>query len=167
MKIGLGLYKRFLTQDNLRFARQVGATHIVAHLTDYFADARLPQTTTQSAAWGSAGTQLWTEEDLRDLRKLIEGEGLELAALENFDPAFWYDVLLNGPRKREQLDNLKELVRRVGSAGIPVIGYYFSVAGVWGHVVGPWARGGAESVAFRGPGPVEETPIPNGQVWNM
>lgn len=31
MKLGLGLYRHMLTEDNLRFARQAGATHIVAH----------------------------------------------------------------------------------------------------------------------------------------
>lgn len=167
MKVGLGLYRNYLTRENFRFARQAGATHIVAHLTDYFADARLPEAGTQEAAWGAARTQLWSEEELRALRRSVEQEGLVLAAIENFDPGFWYDVLLDGPTKKEQLANLKELIRRVGSAGIPVIGYYFSLAGVWGHQVGPWARGAAESVAFRGPDPIPETPIPNGQVWNM
>ncbi len=37
MKIGLGLYRHMLTDDNFRFARQAGATAIVAHLTNYFA----------------------------------------------------------------------------------------------------------------------------------
>ncbi len=41
------------------------------------------------------------------------------------------------------------LISRVGSVGVPVIGYNFSLANVWGHVGGPWARGGALSVAFR------------------
>ena len=36
MKLGLGLYRHMLTVENLRFARQAGATHIVAHLVDYF-----------------------------------------------------------------------------------------------------------------------------------
>ena len=43
-------------------------------------------------------------------------EGLTLAAIENFDPAHWHDVLLGGPRKKEQLENLKTIVRRVGQA---------------------------------------------------
>jgi mannonate dehydratase len=47
------------------------------------------------------------------------------------------------------------------------MGYNFSIAGVWGHVVGPFARGGAESVGFLGPEGPEETPIPKGMVWNM
>ena len=36
MKLGLGLYKHMLTPDNFRFAKQAGASHIVAHLVDYF-----------------------------------------------------------------------------------------------------------------------------------
>ena len=30
MKLGLGLYPHILTDENFRFARQAGATHIVA-----------------------------------------------------------------------------------------------------------------------------------------
>jgi mannonate dehydratase len=55
----------------------------------------------------------------------------------------------------------------MGKVGIPIMGYNFSIAGVWGHVVGPFARGGAESVSFQGPDGPPETPIPRGQVWNM
>jgi mannonate dehydratase len=104
---------------------------------------------------------------LRDLRAAINVEGLELAAIENFDPAHWYDVLLDGPRKRQQLENLKTTIRNVGKAGIPCIGYYFSLAGVWGWTKGPFARGEAESVGFSKEDIPEETPIPHGQIWNM
>jgi mannonate dehydratase len=55
----------------------------------------------------------------------------------------------------------------MGKVGIPVMGYNFSIAGVWGHVNGPYARGGAISVGFLGPDGPKETPIPNGQIWNM
>ena len=170
MQLGLGLYRHMLTRDNFRFARQAGATHIVAHLVDYFNTApRIPDARDSAQGWGVAGNRdrLWTEEELRDLRAAINAEGLELAAIENFDPAHWYDILLDGPRKQEQLENIKTLIRRVGKAGIPIIGYNFSIAGVWGHVTGPFARGGAESVGFSAAEGPQETPIPNGQVWNM
>ena len=36
MKIGLGLYRSLLTPGILRFARQVGVTHIVAHVPGGF-----------------------------------------------------------------------------------------------------------------------------------
>jgi mannonate dehydratase len=59
------------------------------------------------------------------------------------------------------------MIRRLGKAGISVMGYNFSIAGVWGHVTGEFARGGAQSVAFLGPEGPKETPIPNGHIWNM
>ena len=167
MHIGLGLYRHMLNRENYRFAKQVGATHIVAHLTDYFSlDPTLPATT--EAGWGEAGKyhELWTEECLLRLKEEINAAGLELAAIENFDPASWYDVLLAGPKRDEQLEHLKEIIRNMGAVGIPVMGYNFSIAGVWGWARGPYARGNAESVGFIEK-QVRETPIPNGMVWNM
>lgn len=170
MKLGLGLYRHMLTPDNFRFAKQAGATHVVAHWVDYFHEGpRIPAAQSQGSGWGLSQNQdrLWSVEELTALREAVEAEGLILAAIENFDPSHWHDVLLDGPRKTEQLEGLKTIVRNVGAAGIPVIGYNFSVAGVWGHIVGPFARGGAESVGFSAATGPRQTPIPNGQVWNM
>ena len=160
-----------LTPENFRFARQIGCTHIVAHLVDYFAGGQL-HGTDESTTWGVTQNQgkLWSEQELIDLKRSINRAGLELEAIENFDPSHWYDVLLDGPNKQQQLDDLKTIIERMGKAGIPVMGYNFSLAGVWGHVVGLWGRGEAESVAFREPGSSEgptDTPIPKGQIWNM
>lgn len=170
MKVGLGLYRHMLHQDNYRFARQAGATHIVAHLVNYFAGSpRLPAAAGSGSGWGestNAGV-LWTVDELATLRRDIEAEGLKLAAIENLDPSHWHDILLDGPRKAEQLEDIKTIVRRMGEAGIPVLGYNFSIAGVWGHVTGPLARGGAESVGFSAIDSPAQTPIPNGHVWNM
>lgn len=170
MKLGLGLYRKMLTPDNFRFARQAGATHIVAHWVDYFSEGpRLPAAESKGYGWGVTQNQgrLWTVDELTGLRTAVEAEGLTLAAIENLDPSHWHDVLLDGPKRDQQLEDLKTIVRNMGTAGIPVLGYNFSIASVWGHVVGPFGRGGAESVGFsRATGP-KETPIPNGQVWNM
>jgi mannonate dehydratase len=107
---------------------------------------------------------IWTYDGLRDLKALVNSEGLELEALENFAPAQWYDVLLDGPRRAQQMERLKQLIRDLGRVGIPIMGYYFSVAGVWGQAPGPNARGNAMSVGFDDPA---QPPIPAGMVWNM
>jgi mannonate dehydratase len=169
MKLGLGLYRQMLTPENFRFARQAGATHIVAHLVDYFNSADSLSTASAGDAWGITLNQdrLWTYEELRDLRQSIEAEGLQLAAIENFDPAHWYDVLLDGPRKQEQLENLKTMIRRMGQAGVPCMGYNFSLAGVWGRTSTSGARGEAPAVGYVEVEAPAQTPIPNGQIWNM
>ncbi len=168
MKLGIGFYRHMLTDENFRFARQCGCTHVVAHLVDYFSSGQL-HGTDETRTWGITQNEgkLWSEEELRELKRALNRHGLELEAIENFDPAFWYDVLLDGPKKSRQLEDLKTLIRRLGKVGIPTMGYNFSIAGVWGHVTGNWARGGAASVAFLGNDGPRETPIPCGQVWNM
>lgn len=170
MKLGFGLYRHMLTPSYFAFARQIGATHVIVHLVDYFkgssANSRGDQPIGELAGWGYAGdpNQLWTLEEIREIKKQIEDAGLIWEAIENFDPAHWSDVLLDGPRKKEQLEGLKTIIRRVGEAGIPIIGYNFSIAGVAGRVTGPFARGGAISVGMNG---ALDVPMPNGMVWNM
>lgn len=171
MKLGFGFYRHMLTPDHFAFARQTGATHAVVHLVDYFnkggaANPRQDQPVGALAGWGYAGApdQLWTAEEMRTIKQHLEEAGLQWEAIENFDPAHWSDVLLDGPRKKQQLEGLKTIIRRVGEVGIPVIGYNFSIAGVAGRVTGPFARGGALSVGMDGP---VDAPVPNGMVWNM
>ena len=172
MKLGFGLYHHMLTPTYFAFAKQLGATHVVVHLVDYFkgggaVNPRNDQPVgDELGGWGYAGDpeQLWPVEELRRIKRQIEDAGLTWEAIENFDPAHWSDVLLDGPRKKHQLEGLKTMIRRVGEAGIPVIGYNFSIAGVAGRVTGPFARGGAISVGMEGP---QNTPLPLGMVWNM
>ena len=168
MKLGLGLYRAMLTPDNFRFAKQIGATHIVAHYTDYFSNSADLSTGSGTDAWGTSLNQdnLWSVEELTALRKTVQAEGLELAALENFDPSHWYDILLDGPRKAVQMEGIKTIIRNLGKAGIPIMGYYFSLAGPWGRTEGAAARGQAVSVGFH-QDQLVDTPIPNGMAWNM
>lgn len=170
MKLGLGLYRHMLTRENFLFARQAGATHIVAHLVDYFRGgahgASDDQPTGTDYGWGLAGdgAKLWTQEELVELRHQVEAAGLTLEAIENFDPAHWHDILLDGPKRAQQIENVKTIIRRMGRAGIPIMGYNFSIAGVAGRTKGNYARGEAPSVGMEGP---YDLPMTNGMVWNM
>lgn len=168
MQLGLGLYRHMLAPEYVRFAKQAGATHIVAHMPGEFAGDGDSVITADRANTGfgiaASDDPIWTLEGLRGLKAMIEAEGMQLHALENFAPQHWYDVLLDGPKRRQQIDHLKQIVRTMGQVGIPIMGYNFSIAGVWGRVEGPYARGGAVSVGYENP---EQPPIPHGMVWNM
>lgn len=171
MKLGFGLYRHMLNEAHYKFAKQCGATHLVIHLVDYFAHEKnskqnANQPIGENEGWGKAGSlnEIWRVEELVSVKNEINSYGLELEAIENFDPAQWYDILLDGPKKKEQIENLKQLIRNVGKAGIPVFGYNFSLAGVAARIQGEFARGGAVSVGMDGG---NDKPIPNGMVWNM
>jgi mannonate dehydratase len=160
-----------LNDAHYAFAVQAGCTHVIAHLVDYFKHGEAnplhnQPTGDKDKPWGLAGdpNRLWTAEELIRLRRQVEAAGLKLEAIENLDPAHWHDILLDGPKRALHIQNVKSIVRALGEAGIPTLGYNFSIAGVSGRISGRFARGGAESVGVDGP---VDTPIPNGTVWNM
>jgi mannonate dehydratase len=160
-----------LNREHYRFAKQCGATHVVVHLTDYFRGSGAGasadnQPVGDNMGWGLSvpDEPVWQLDWLQNLKAEINAEGLQLEAIENFEPADWHDVLLDGPDKYVQIEKLKTIIKNVGAAGIPVFGYNFSLAGVGSRISGPYARGGAESVGMDG---VDQTPIPKGMVWNM
>ena len=171
MKVGLTLSGNMVSEDGARFAAQIGATDIVVHLTDYQRGADmtpyLEQGRVGPIGGDCTGVPLWSYEQMADLVAMLARHGLRIAALENFSPNFWSDVLLDGPLKRQQIEGLKRLVRDAGKAGIPVIGYNFSIAGVWGWLRRPTARGGAITTVFDMAAIDPDEPIPDGMIWNM
>lgn len=169
MKIGLGLYRDSLTPDNFQFAVQAGATHVVAHMTNYF-QGRDPSISSGDdlMGWGDCSDdKLWTYDEMAALVASVRKSGLELAAIENFSPRFWSDILLGGPDRTAQIEGMKRLIRDAGRAGVPCFGYNFSIAGVWGWRRGPLARGNAHSVGFDATTIDPDLPLPDGTVWNM
>jgi mannonate dehydratase len=161
-----------LTAEHYDFARQAGCTHVIIHLVDYFRlGASNPRNNQpigeRYAHWGIAADagSLWTVDEMRAVKSEIESAGLCLAGIENLDPGHWHDVLLDGPRRGEQIENVKTIVRRMGEVGIPVLGYNFSIAGVCGRTTGPFGRGHAITVGMDGP--ADDVPVSVGTVWNM
>ncbi len=134
MKLGLGLYPHIWDDTHLTMASQLGCQSVVAWMP-------LP-----------AGDGIWHAEDLARVRADVNRHGLELAAVENLPPAQWDHVLLGEEGRDRQIRNLQQTVRNLGAVGIPVLGYYFSIVGVWGHwrdahQKGP-GRGGAGVRSF-------------------
>lgn len=170
MHLGFGLYRHQLNSEHYQFARQCGATHVVVHLVDYFNQLHnasdQPTSGGRGGGWGHAGdpSRLWNKMELLSIKRDLENHGLQWYAVENLDPAHWHDVLLDGPKKKTQIESVKSMIRTLGEVGIPVLGYNFSLAGVYGRTYGNWARGGARAVGLQG---IDRDPMPDGMVWNM
>lgn len=170
MRVGLTLSGRMLSEDGARFASQLGVSDVVVHLTDYARNA-------DNAVYLAGGVgpingecigvPLWSYEEMRDLVAMLGRYGLRVAAMENLSPNFWSDILLDGPNKHAQMDGLKRLVHDAGRAGIPVLGYNFSIAGVWGWRRKRVARGGAMTAVFAADEIDAQSPMPDGMLWNM
>jgi len=170
MKLGLGLYKSVLNKNNFQFAKQAGATHLVVQLVDYIKGGDNPSLTRNHLdGWGITSNQdkLWQYDDLLSLKKEIQAAGLTWEAIENIDPSHWYDILLDGPNKLKQIENLKQTLKIIGRVGIPIVGYNFSIAGVWGWTAKYTGRGNAKSIEFDQSLVDITEPVPKGMVWNM
>lgn len=171
MHLGFGFYRHMLNDEYFRFAVQCGATHAVVHLCDYGLDESGGRADNQPIGeengWGFAShSQPWSVEEIVAIKAQLNEHGLQFYAIENFDPAQWHDILLDGPKRQEQMEIVKQQIRNVGEAGIPVFGYNFSLAGVAGRR-NMQTRGGAIAVGLDGSDAVLTKPIPKGMVWNM
>jgi mannonate dehydratase len=171
MRVGLTLSGERLSEDGARFASQLGVGDIVIHLNNYGSGldnaGYLAGREVGPANGQVIDDTLWSYEEMRGAVDMLAAHGLRVAALENFSPKFWSDILLDGPEKRAQMEGLKRLVRDAGRAGIPVIGYNFSLAGVWGWRRTPSGRGGAVTVEFDMAAFDHAAPIADGMIWNM
>lgn len=155
MKMGLGFYPSTYSEDALSFAKQIGVSHIMIHIPSA---EMLP----------SAREGYWSAEDLQALVRQVEGHGLKLEAIENFEPRHWAHILTAGPKREEQMDNVKRTIENLGKAGIPIMGYNFSLAAVAGRKMLPYARGGAISPVYDKDADENfDKPLPNGFVWGQ
>lgn len=168
MKLGLGLYRHMLTDDYFAFARQAGCTHLIVHLADYYSN-QIVTATNDKVNYGKskAMEEIWTAEAMIALQEKANKHGLTIYGIENFSPADWYDVLLDGPKRKIQMEHLKEIIRNTGKAGIHAFGYNFSLAGVWGHRKEQSGRGGAYGTCFDAAKINVDAAIPKGEIWNM
>ena len=114
-----------------------------------------------------AGGQMWSYGEIEAIQRMAEEEGLEIEALENLDPSFLCDIMLDGPGKQQQAEALKGLMRTMGRLNIPLLGYDFSLAGVWGRTDGPFARGQAIVPAYIQDKLPEQLPLERGTLNNL
>ncbi|MFI3116227.1 MAG: mannonate dehydratase [Clostridia bacterium] len=136
MKVGIGVRLGNRTDKNyLQFASQVGAPYAIISWPD---KEIIP----------SAFEKPWPVEELQNLKKFYAENGMKIEGFENIMPEYYYKVLLDMPGKQEQMDYIKTCISNMGKAGIPVMGYNFTLSGVIARASGNWARGGAETVRF-------------------
>ena len=141
-----------LTQPNLAYAAQLGVTHVV------FSD--------EAGLWLDKAEGFWHEDELRGVRETVEAAGLHIAAIENFPADHWDQILLGRePGRSRQIENLRRTIVNMGRAGIPCMGYCFSLTGAFGRSV-TVARGGARSEGWREADGHHLLPLPEGYVWN-
>lgn len=154
MKVGMGIRGALRTDESyLQFLRQIGVSHCIVFMPD-------------DEIFSSAKYDGWSVDDLLAIKKLYASHALTVEGFENFDPKIWYKILLDEPGKEKQMEYIKTCIRNMGRAGIPIMGYNFSIGCVTGHVGGPFARGGARTVRYIDANVDHHDALPLGWAWN-
>ena len=134
MRCGLGQFHK-PSPEFLKFAKEYGATDILLnqnsdkdnHLLDH--------------------NDRWELKDLVSLRRTVESYGMKLSALENVPTKFYDHIMLGGPKRDEQIENMIYTIRNIARAGIPIFGYNWMPSQVW-RTEPKYIRGNAEATAF-------------------
>ena len=123
MRVAMGMLS--VTEEELRFAAQIGVTDLVTRPTF------MPNESSYSY------------ESLVRLRSRVEGAGLRVAAIHDVPPT-WNDKIRLGLSGRErQIDAYCRTIENMGRAGIPILGYSFHAHKVWRTSRHARGRGGA------------------------
>lgn len=149
MKLGLALKPYLWTEERLKLARQLGCESIIAWVPLVEGDG------------------VWHKDDLSRLREDVNRNGMELAGLENFNPAHWDHIVLDEEGKERQMDNICQTIQNAGEVGIECFGYSFSCGGVQGYYTeknNADGRGGSSIKRFD-IDRVDHSPQPNQNFW--
>lgn len=112
MRIAVGQFNE-LNDEKLRFAAQIGVKGVQLNTP------KLP------------GASRWEERDLRALVEQCHEHGLTLEAIENVPIHFYHLAMLGLPGRDEQIENYQAILRHMGRAGIPILGFHFMPNSVW------------------------------------
>ena len=130
MRAGFGQFNT-ASSEYLRFAAQYGVKDIL--LNNPILQEEKPG--------------LWSKKELVKLKLSIESYNLQLSAIENVPTHFYDHIMLNGPKKNMQIENMIQNIENMADVGIPNFGYNWMPSHVWRtnprHI-----RGGAIATAF-------------------
>ncbi|ELZ19863.1 mannonate dehydratase [Halosimplex carlsbadense 2-9-1] len=147
----VGVRTRNLSEKRLRYLRQLGATDVfVDHADteeepDEFNDREAAETETIAVGPG----QIPSVAELEAARERVEDAGLRLAGIQSLPYSLYGDIMFDREGADEALDSITTLVRNLGEADIPILGYQWNPRGVVPMRTEPVElRGGATGTAF-------------------
>ncbi|RDZ62624.1 mannonate dehydratase [Haloferax sp. Atlit-12N] len=147
--IRVGVRTRTLSDHRLKYIRQLGATDIfVDHAdTDEEPDEFNDRDGSDTVAVGRDSIPSTAE--LRAAREQVESHGLRLTGIQSLPYSLYGDIMFGREGEEEALEQIKTLLRNLGEADIPILGYQWNPRGVVPMRTTPVElRGGAEGTAF-------------------
>ena len=147
--VRVGVRTRTLSEERLRYIKQLGATDVfVDHAdTDEEPDDFIDLDGSEALAVGRDAIPSVAE--LEAARERVEAAGLRLTGIHSLPYSLYGDIKFGREGKEVALEQIAALVRNLGEVGIPILGYQWNPRGVVPMRTTPVElRGGAMGTAF-------------------
>jgi mannonate dehydratase len=165
IRVAFGQFRE-LTEEGLLFARQLGASGVTLN-TPLFKGRSLYGVDILINSGDATADRFeseprWDFLEIVQVRTMVEDYGLRLEAIENTPISFYDKAMLGLPERDEQIESYMEIIRMLGKARIPILGYHWMPTHVWRTSKTTPGRGGALVSSFDH-GLVKEAPLIHGR----
>jgi len=151
----VGFRTNTLSDERLRYVRQLGVRDVFVNPTepsggtggDIFTDESDRTATDRRLPLGP--DTIPSVEELRELKRACEDQDVRLAGVHTLGYNVYGDIKFGRDGREEQLAAIERLIRNMGAAGLPILGYQWNPRGVVPMRTGiVRLRGGAQGTSF-------------------
>ncbi|EMA59716.1 mannonate dehydratase [Halorubrum lipolyticum] len=147
--IRVGVRTRSLSDDRLRYVRQIGATDLFIDHADTEEEPDEFNDRDGSDTIAVGPDSIPSVSELESARERVEAAGLSLTGIQSLPYSLYGDIMFDRGGADEALDQITTLIRNLGEADIPVMGYQWNPRSVVPMRTTPTeTRGGATATAF-------------------
>lgn len=125
-----GLRTRTLSDERLQFCRQIGVEDVFLDHRDPHGDVFADEGSRDDETIPIDEGIVPSVSDLVQARRRAEDAGLRLMGIQSLSYNVYGKIMLGKDESEQQLETIKQLVRNVGEANIPILGYQWNPRGV-------------------------------------
>jgi mannonate dehydratase len=147
--VRIGVRTRSLTEERLRLLAQLGVTDVFVDHAEVVEEGEAFVGDEGPDVLAVGPGSIPTVQELEAAKEHIESFGLTFAGVHSLPYALYGDVKFDLPGRDQSLEQITTLIRNLGAAGVPILGYQWMPRGLMPMRTEPVeARGGAEATAF-------------------
>ncbi|GAB7021330.1 mannonate dehydratase [Halostagnicola bangensis] len=147
--IRVGVRTRSLTDERLQYIRQLGATDVFIDHADVEEEPDEFNDRDAGATLEVGRNAIPSVRELEAAKARVEASDLTLIGIQSLPYSLYGDIMFDRDGKTEALEQITMLVRNLGEADIPILGYQWNPRGVVPMRTGTAElRGGARGTAF-------------------
>ncbi|WP_247004472.1 mannonate dehydratase [Halosolutus gelatinilyticus] len=147
--IRVGVRTRSLDTDRLRYIRQLGATDVFLDHADTHEEPDEFNDRDAKTTVAIGPDAIPSAQELVSARERVEGAGLRLTGIQSLPHSLYGDIMFGRKDRNRALEQITTLVRNLGEADVPILGYQWNPRGVVPMRTSPVElRGGATGTGF-------------------